>query len=143
LFDAAYREGVRADVPMLYTWKFIPPIAQPADIDHPRDRLVRRLRAEEKLDTAKDLDAPLKPIWTVRANYPVGVIDGPDQVQIRVDCIVDRFGRVQCAYFNEATSPELGWAAVTALSQWVFNRPKRQGEPVDVRIAVPVEVKRR
>ncbi len=141
-FAPAYQGGRVVDVPMLYTWKFTPPADQAREGEHPQDRILRQLKAGEKISSAKGLDVPLKPIWVVKAIYPSGLPEGPDEVQIRVDCIVDQNGMPQCIFFKDAPAPELGWAAATAVSQWVFNRPKKNGEPVDVRIAVPVVVKR-
>ena len=36
-----------------------------------------------------------------------------------------------------ATQPEFGWAAATAITQWVFKAPYRGGEPVDVKVRIP------
>jgi hypothetical protein len=37
-----------------------------------------------------------------------------------------------------ATRPEFGWAAATAVQQWVFARPLRQGELTDARVSVEI-----
>jgi len=39
----------------------------------------------------------------------------------------------------EATQAEFGWAAATALNQWVFNPLTRGGKPADVRVQVPFD----
>jgi TonB family protein len=32
-----------------------------------------------------------------------------------------------------------GWAAATAVERWVFDPPKRGGQPVDVRVTIPFQ----
>jgi outer membrane biosynthesis protein TonB len=40
-----------------------------------------------------------------------------------------------------ATQEEFGWAAATAVSQWVFKIPLRAGQPADVRVRIPFDFK--
>ena len=50
----------------------------------------------------------------------------------------DRDGRVRLPRVKSATKKEFGWAAATAISQWVFERPMRKGAAVDVTVTIPV-----
>ncbi len=56
-----------------------------------------------------------------------------------LEVIVDRDGRVRLPHIRSATRPEFGWAAATAVSQWLFETPLKDGKPVDVRVVIPVK----
>jgi TonB family protein len=140
-FEPGWHGGEKTAVPMTYLCKFspTPPVVLPNE--HPQHRLLRQLRSGEKFATAKGLDTPLKPVLTVKPHGPSANHDASTEVQVRVDCIVYRDGMIQLPQYKDAPTPEAGWAAVTALSQWVFERPKKHGQSVDVRVAIPIPVR--
>jgi TonB family protein len=103
----------------------------------PLARLITAL-SEGKVGNARGLDKPLEVVWrgfpaypeALRATKPVGEAD--------IEFVIDRDGRARAPRVVSATQPEFGWAAATAVSQWVFAPPRRGGEPVDVFVRVPL-----
>lgn len=91
------------------------------------------------IDTARGLDRPLAPLWRVSPAYPPGLLAEKPSGEAQIELIIDRTGRVRLPQVISATHEAFGWAAATALSQWVFEPPMRNGEPVDVRVGIPVK----
>lgn len=94
--------------------------------------------SEGKVATARGLDQPLEVVWrgfpaypeSLRATRPVG--------EAEIEFIIDRDGRARLPRVVSATLPEFGWAAATAVSQWVFAPTRRDGMPTDVLVRVPL-----
>jgi TonB family protein len=102
-------------------------------------RLLEKVREKgEGITGATGLDRPLKPIWQAKPTYPSKMLPEKISGQAAVECIIDRDGRARLPRVKSATREEFGWAAATAISQWVFERPLRKGEPVDVTVTIPV-----
>ena len=62
----------------------------------------------------------------------------PRTLKVTPARVIDRDGRARLLRVKSATHEAFGWAAATAISQWVFDRPRRGGEPVDVQVTIPV-----
>jgi TonB family protein len=58
-----------------------------------------------------------------------------------IDFVIDRDGRARLPQIISATSEEFGWAAATAVAQWVFRPPLRGGQPVDIKVRIPFSFK--
>ncbi len=114
--------------------------AVPAGAGSPADgwlRVLHALRANE-IGGAQGLDEKLTPIFRVRALYPLELLDtDPLPGEAQVEVVIDRRGRVQLPRVVTASHDAFGWAAATAVSGWVFKVPRRNGEPVDVRVRIP------
>ena len=87
---------------------------------------------------AGGLDERPRPIWRIQPAYPQGLLGEKTAGQTMIEFIVDRDGRARLPRVISASQPEFGWAAATAISQWVFARPTRSGQPVDIKVSVPV-----
>lgn len=87
---------------------------------------------------AAGLDQKLKPLWRGFPVYPHALLAARPTGEAKIDFIVDRDGRARLPGIVSASKEEFGWAAATAISQWVFERPFRQGEPVDARVSITV-----
>lgn len=87
---------------------------------------------------ARGLDRPLAPLWRVPPLYPEALRAEKPAGETLVEFIIDRTGRVRLPQVTSATHEAFGWAAATAISQWVFEPPMRNGEAVDVRVSIPV-----
>lgn len=100
----------------------------------------RRLAAALKdgIPTAKGLDRPLVPRWRVPPGYPAALRIEQPAGTADIEFIIDRTGRARLAQATAATNEAFGWAAATAISQWLFDPPMRNGQPVDVRVSIPV-----
>jgi TonB family protein len=107
----------------------------------PQLRLLSALR-ENKLRGAQGLDGPLTPLYRVAPRYPLSLrTSGRPRGQAQVEAVIDRDGRVRLPRIVSASDPAFGWAAATALSQWVFKAPLRAGAPTDVKVRIPIEFK--
>jgi TonB family protein len=87
------------------------------------------------------LDQKMKPLWRGFPVYPKSLLNDKPDGRAVIEFVIDRDGRARAPKIVEASAPEFGWAAATAISQWVFERPRRGGQPADVRVRVPVEFK--
>ncbi|ACB74298.1 energy transducer TonB [Opitutus terrae] len=117
--------------------------AVPADLTESTDpiaRLVIAMRAGQ-IGSAKGLDRKLAPIYRAPPAYPGSLVsaDGGPKGRAEIEFVVDREGRVRLPRIVSATQPEFGWAAATAIAQWVFQPPTRGGQPVDVKVKIPFE----
>lgn len=103
-------------------------------------RLVIALRAGQ-IGSARGLDRKLTPLYRVPPAYPRALVsvEGGPQGHAEIEFVVDRDGRARLPRVTAATQPEFGWAAATAVQQWVFGPPTRSGEPVDVRVKIPID----
>jgi TonB family protein len=112
--------------------------------DAPADPLAP-LVAEAKAGTvpgATGLDARLTPIFRASPVYPAAVrMMGMPAGKAVIEFIIDHEGRVRLPRIVSATHEEFGWAAATAISQWVFEVPRRKGQPTEVRVQVPFQFK--
>jgi TonB family protein len=104
----------------------------------PVARLVRALGGGE-IGGAKGLDEKITPIYRVAPAYPQGLKAGEKPAgRAEIEFIIDREGRARLPRIVSATQEEFGWAAATAVAQWVFAAPRRAGEPVDVKVRIPI-----
>ena len=102
----------------------------------PVGRLAAALRADA-ISGAKGLDERLMPVYQVAPRYPWSLRQDPVAGQAQIEAIVDRTGRVRLPRVVTATHEAFGWAAATAVAEWVFRAPRRAGEPVDVKVRIP------
>lgn len=139
VFRPGVLDGRAVDLQASRRWRFVPPSPEPTDGESSEARLLRSLRAGEVVPTAKGLDAKLKPLWRAVPVYPTALKTEKVSGRGEVEFIIDRTGRARAPKVLSATREEFGWAAATAISQWVFAVPTRSGEPVDVRVRIPLE----
>lgn len=104
----------------------------------PLARLVTLARGEP-IPSARGLDGPLQPLWRGFPAFPRALQETQPKGEATVEFVIDRDGRARLPRVVSASAPEFGWAAVTAVAQWVFLPPKRGGERVDVRVSVPLQ----
>lgn len=135
-FQPARSGGSPVAVKLAVEWTF-----EPSD-GSANDRVAALLRPDGAgIAGAKGLDRRLVPLWRGFPAYPQTLLaDRPDG-QAEIEFVIDRDGRARCARVKQATHEDFGWAAATAISQWVFERPMRNGEPVDVKVTIPVDFK--
>jgi TonB family protein len=105
------------------------------------ERIARQLKTEGGVPGPAGLDRKLAPVWRGFPVYPQQLLDQPQAGEALVEFVIDRDGRVRVPRVISASQDGFGWAAATAVSQWVFERPTRGGQPADVRVRVPVSFK--
>ncbi len=135
-FEPLQRDGRLSGADLSITWRFKAPAPGSAE-----QRLLDNLGTEQAAISAQQLDRPLFLLFTRMPVYPAGLLEAREAGEAQIEVIIDRDGRVRSPYIRKATHPDFGWAAVTAVSQWLFETPRKGGEPVDVRVVVPVQFK--
>jgi TonB family protein len=137
VFRPAHKEGAAVPVKASWRWEFNPA----ADAVGPAvARLIDRLRGGDTEDMgARGLDTRLNPRFQVPPAYPEALRAEKPEGQAMIEFLVDREGRGRLARVVSATREEFGWAAATAVNQWVFDPPRRGGLPVDLRVSLPFQ----
>ena len=138
-FERPFEPGKRVTVQLEKRTEFNVPGASGSVEESDLARLVAAVR-DKTIGTAKGLDGKLLPLYRVLPAYPKALLEnGRPAGRADLEFVIDRKGRVRLPRVLNATHPEFGWAAATALAQWVFTVPARGGEPVDVRVRMPME----
>jgi TonB family protein len=103
-----------------------------------RSRLAGQLRhGDIEGMAAKGLDARLNPRYREPPAYPAKLLSEKLAGEAEIAFIIDREGHCRLARIVSATHELFGWAAATAVERWVFDPPKRGGQPADVRVTIP------
>ena len=87
----------------------------------------------------KNLDVPLQPLSRHIPAFPSALAGKVAGGQAVVEFIIDREGNVQLPRVVSATDPAFGYAAVQGLAEWKFTPPISHGQPVDVRVRIPMK----
>lgn len=138
-FTPAMNEGrtVEATLVKQAEFKAVPRRDQAAGQDS-LARLVGLARTG-KIRGSAGLDGKITPLYRVPPQYPGALASGerPSGNAV-IEFVIDRDGRARLPRIVSATHAEFGWAAATAVSQWIFTAPRRGGEPTEVRAQIPL-----
>ena len=138
-FNPALDNGRAVTVPMLKRAEFKAVIAGKESATDPVERVIAARRAN-LIGPAKNLDEKLTPIYRAPPAYPATFAESDQPAgAAEIEFVIDRDGRARLPRIVSASREEFGWAAATAVSQWVFKVPTRGGEPVDVLVKIPFE----
>ncbi len=140
LFRPALSDGQAVVVPLVKRVEFVAvPQTAPAEaIKDPEADLVRAMRAGS-IGAPKGLDEKLTPIFRVPPVYPAALkAAGGPKGEAMIEFVIARDGRARLPRIVSASHEEFGWAAATAVAQWVFKAPLRGGEAVDVKVSIPM-----
>ena len=133
-FDPALKDGKPTSTVIKSEQDF-----DPSDLLSPEDRIL--LRYEEKKPAsivgADKLDKPLRPLLPQSPVFPVALRGKVDRGEAQIEVLVDDDGHARLPRIVKASDPAFGYAAVQALSQWLFEPPKSGGKPAVVRVIVP------
>jgi TonB family protein len=142
IFDSALKDGHSVNVTMHRAYHFAPPAENPETGESGEIKVERELRAGQAIRTAKGLDHPLRPIWQMAPRIPIAEAktEHPN-AKAQIEVIIDEDGRVRAPKVVSASSDALGYAAATAVAQWCFDPPTRNGEATQVRVIVPLVFK--
>lgn len=133
-FDAALIGGDPAPAKLLCTYKFDP--AANGELN----RLMVALQpGGPGVAGARGLDERLRPLWRVSPVYPDALRADKPAGKAMIEFVIDRDGRCRLPRVVSASQPEFGWAAAAAINQWVFAPPTKGGQPVDVKVSIPVD----
>lgn len=107
------------------------------------DPLARKVLTELRKSSpaifaVSDLDERPRAVAQRSAVYPRSMKTDGATGQAEIEFIVDRDGRVLFPRIVSASHEDFGWAAATAVAQWKFNPPMRNGQRVEARMSIPV-----
>jgi TonB family protein len=137
IFEPGQRsDGSPVAVKASLRWSFS--LAPDSAMFQSTSRLLERVRANDTGDMgARGLDARINPRYQAPPVYPGRLLAEKLSGGATIQFIVDRDGRCRMARIISATREEFGWAAATAVGQWVFDPPRRGGQSADVKVTVP------
>ena len=127
--EPLYRAGEKVWADFSVTWKFAKPSAANTTPD-----MLAALRHPEARAKPKELDRRLTPIFLL----PVVCAEATSADNAEIEVTINRAGRVCWPKVIKASTAAYGWAAATAVSQWYFETPLKDGKPADVRVIIPV-----
>lgn len=139
-FRPALSNGQAVAVPLIKRVQFVevPHTAAREAIKDPEAELVRAARAGS-IGAPKGLDEKLTPIFRLPPVYPAALKEaGGPKGEAMIEFVIARDGRARLPRIVSASHEEFGWAAATAVAQWVFKAPLREGQTVDVKVSIPV-----
>jgi TonB family protein len=137
-FEPAFKGSERVPVKAAKRERFSP--AQAAADGRPVARVVGRLRNNDTAEmSAWGLDAQLHPRHQISPLYPLQLWEEKPTGRAEIQFVIDREGRGRFARIVSATREEFGWAAATAVERWIFDPPRRGGQPVDVQVRIPFD----
>jgi TonB family protein len=116
---------------------------QTFDDAHPEDPAAERLlRLERKhpelIYGAKALDTPLRAVSRRQPIFPFALRGRVAEGSADVLFLIDTDGHARLARVAAATDPAFGYAAVEAVSSWIFDVPTVHGKAVVARAVVPI-----
>jgi len=142
LFDSALKDGKATKITMHRVYHFAPPADTAETGESGEIRVERELRSGHAIHSAKGLDHPLRPIWQMAPRTPIAEATNPHpNTKAQIEVVIDEEGRVRAPKIVSASSDALGYAAATAVAQWCFDPPTRNGEATEVRVIVPLVFK--
>ena len=110
-----------------------------AALDAEARRVLNELRKPAPaIVSATELDDRPKVVRQSSPVYPRALKSDGVTGQAEIEFVIDREGRVLFPRIVSATHQDFGWAAATAVAQWKFKAPEKNGEKVDARMVVPV-----
>ena len=103
-----------------------------------RDVLKELRKEKPAICTVAELDDRPRAVTQRTAVYPRSLKTDGLTGEAEIEFIVDRDGRVLFPRIVSSSHEDFGWAAATAVAQWKFNPPMRNGQRVHARMSVPV-----
>jgi len=107
------------------------------------DRLFLLEKQPGGIHPASGLDIKLHPMSARHPLYPLALVSNALTGDAVVEFLIQEDGAVRFPRIVRASRPEFGYAAVEAVSSWLFNPPKVNGEGVVTRARVELRFKPR
>jgi protein TonB len=93
---------------------------------------------ETQLFEVQDLDELPRPMRQVKMEPPSRFRQERISGLVKVEIMIDEMGKTTVMRIIESSDPELETPAREALEQWVWSPPKKNGEAVKARYALPI-----
>ena len=79
-----------------------------------------------------------KVIRSVAAQYPPTLMQQLVSGDAVIECLIAVDGHIVESVVLSSTHPDFGVAALEAVRQWKFKAGKREGQPIEMRVAIPL-----
>jgi len=136
-FDPAVRGGVPGYARVTYQHAFLKK-ALPDEIG---DALDREEDRPNTIHNPSELNQPLKPFSHIDPIFPTAWRGRASTGTATIEFLVNRDGHVCLPRIISASAPEFGYAAVQAVSVWLFDSPMIGGSSVFARMRIPFDFK--
>lgn len=136
-FDPAQQAGASVPARARHEFRFGGAGAE-ASVDAPTAALIAQLNSGRKPPTPRELDGVPKRLAGPAPRLPIGLWQEGRGGSATIEFYIAPDGRVLLPRIVKADDERLGWAAMTAIAQWTFEPPLKNGQPVLARLAVPV-----
>jgi len=142
LFEPPVKDGHAVKMTLHRSYHFELPSEAAETGESGEIRVERELRAGQAFKSAKGLDHPLRPVWQIIPRVPLSeVAKGNKNGKAEIEVVIDEEGRFRAPKIVSASNDAFGYAAATAVSQWCFDPPMRNGEATQVRAIIPLVFK--
>lgn len=81
---------------------------------------------------------PPVPVRTVPPEYPAEMRTQKASGVVTVNCLVDEKGNVSESRVEKSTNEAFDQAALEAVKRWKFKPARQDGNPVSIRVSIPV-----
>ncbi len=133
-FEPASREGQPTATLLRYEYKFGREGRDSVLDDEAVDFLRLIERHPERIATLRDLDAVPKPLYRVPPVFP----DGAPAGKVIVEFYIDEGGKVRFPHVVSGGDDALAYPALTAVSRWQFEPPRKGGRKVSAVAQIPI-----
>ncbi len=81
---------------------------------------------------------PPVPVRTIPPEYPSQMRDQKASGVVTVNCLIDEKGNVTESHIEKTTNEAFDKSALDAVKRWKFKPARQDGEPVSIRVSIPV-----
>jgi TonB family protein len=139
LINPAIKHGRQSRSLMRRRQKFSPG-SNNLTFNHETRQLITLLKSRPaEIAALGDLDEKPTALYQPAPSYPRAYDDSHITGTAEVEFFIDPKGQAQLPRIISASTPEFGWSAVTAVQQWLYQPPKKNGREVFVRARIPIE----
>ncbi len=87
---------------------------------------------------AQSKTEPPVPVRTIPPEYPAAMREQRASGVVTVNCLVDEKGNVVDSHVEKSTNEAFDKSALDAVKRWKFKPARQDGEPVQIRVSIPV-----
>lgn len=140
VFQPAMKDGLPCGAVLNMEFEFRRSASSDAPVSEGMYRLEKILKKDgDGLVPISELDDPVKPFYRSEPAIPWEFRESRDAQRVMVEFIINRQGVAELPFVVGEAKPEFAQAAVQAVANWQFHIPRKDDEPVDVRVRVPLE----
>jgi TonB family protein len=138
-FDPALKDGKPTQTVLKLEQEFTLSLRDGVLSDGDQSLLRRERKKPETIIGADKLDAPTKPLSRRSPLFPLALLKKVEQGTATIELLIDAEGHARLPRIVDASDPAFGYAAVQAVSQWLFEPPKVGGRSTVARVRVTFE----